>query len=142
MMARLSRRNRKKLVSEINVVPYIDVMLVLLVIFMVTAPMLAPGVVIELPEVNAEPLPIDSNDEPLSVSVKKDGSIYLNLGNKDEVLSLADAKDNIFKVLSAKPGTPIQFRGDQDVSYGDAMKVLAGIQEVGGTEFQLEVVTP
>mgnify|MGYP006186485369 CR=1 FL=1 len=141
-MARLSRRNRKKLVSEINVVPYIDVMLVLLVIFMVTAPMLAPGIVIELPEVNAEPLPVDSNVEPLSVSVKEDGSIHLNLGDENEVLSFATVKDRIFKVLAAKPDTPIQFRGDQDLSYGEAMKVLAGIQEVGGSEFQLEVVTP
>ena len=141
-MARLSRRNRKKLVSEINVVPYIDVMLVLLVIFMVTAPMLAPGIVIELPEVNAEPLPVDSNVEPLSVSVKEDGSIHLNLGDENEVLSFAAVKDRIFKVLAAKPDTPIQFRGDQDLSYGEAMKVLAGIQEVGGSEFQLEVVTP
>lgn len=141
-MARLSRRNRKRLVSEINVVPYIDVMLVLLVIFMVTAPMLAPGIVIDLPEVSADPLPVDADNEPVSVSVKQDGSIYLSLGDEEKPLSLADVKDKIFKIMAAKPETTLQFRADQNLTYGQAMKILASLQEVGASEFQLEVVTP
>lgn len=141
-MSRSRRRNKGRLVSEINVVPYIDVMLVLLVIFMVTAPMLAPGIVIDLPEVGAEPLPVDSNVEPVSVSVKQDGSIYLNLGDEETVLSLADVEDKVFKVMAARPETPLQFRADKNLEYGEAMRILATLQEAGASEFQLEVVSP
>ena len=83
-MARLSRRNRKRLVSEINVVPYIDVMLVLLVIFMVTAPMLTPGVPIELPEASTDPLPVDTDEEPLIVSMNGTGELFINVGGNGE----------------------------------------------------------
>ena len=109
-MARVSRRNRKRLVSEINVVPYIDVMLVLLVIFMVTAPMLTPGVPIELPEASTDPLPVDTDEEPLVVSMNGTGELFINIGGNGETpVTLGVVKDRVMKVLAVKPGTPVQF---------------------------------
>ena len=96
---------KRRLSSEINVVPYIDVMLVLLVIFMVTAPLLQQGVKVDLPNTNSKPLD-QSQDEPLIISIKKDGSYYINLGeNQDQGVDLATLKDKVAKVLSAKPKT-------------------------------------
>lgn len=141
-MARWSRRNRKRLVSEINVVPYIDVMLVLLVIFMVTAPMLTPGVPIELPEASTEPLPVD-DEEPLVVSVNGQGQLFINIGGDGETaVSLGVIKDRVMKVLAAKPGTPVQLRGDQGLDYGTVMKVMSALQGVGVTSVGLVAETP
>ena len=142
-MARLSRRNRKRLVSEINVVPYIDVMLVLLVIFMVTAPMLTPGVPIELPEALTEPLPDDADQEPLVISVNGQGRLFINIGGDGETaVSLGVIKDRVMKVLAAKPGTPVQLRGDQGLDYGTVMEVMSALQGVGVTSIGLVAETP
>lgn len=143
MMARLSRRNRKRLVSEINVVPYIDVMLVLLVIFMVTAPMLTPGVPIELPEASTEPLPVETDEEPLVVSMNGKGELFINIGGNGETpVTLGTIKDRVMKVLAAKPGTPVQLRGDQGLDYGRVMEVMAALQGVGVTSIGLVAETP
>jgi biopolymer transport protein TolR len=143
MMARLSRRNRKRLVSEINVVPYIDVMLVLLVIFMVTAPMLTPGVPIELPEASTEPLPVDTDEEPLVISMNGNGELFINIGGNGETpVTLGVIKDRVMKVLAAKPGTPVQLRGDQGLDYGNVMEVMAALQGVGVTSIGLVAETP
>ena len=102
-MARVSRRNRKRLVSEINVVPYIDVMLVLLVIFMVTAPMLTPGVPIELPEASTDPLPVDTDEEPLVVSMNGTGELFINIGGNGETpVTLGVVKDRVMKVFGCE----------------------------------------
>jgi biopolymer transport protein TolR len=142
MMARLSRRNRKRLVSEINVVPYIDVMLVLLVIFMVTAPMLTPGVPIDLPEASTEPLPVDTDEESLVISMNGNGELFINIGDGETPVTLGVVKDRVMKVLAAKPGTPVQLRGDQGIDYGDVMKVMAALQDVGVTSIGLVAETP
>ena len=81
---------RRKPMSEINVVPYIDVMLVLLVIFMVTAPLMTQGIKVELPEATSEPITIKDEFETLIVSVRKDGSIYMNIGQKGLPTTLGD----------------------------------------------------
>jgi len=142
-MARVSRRNRKRLVSEINVVPYIDVMLVLLVIFMVTAPMLTPGVPIELPEASTEPLPVETDEEPLVVSMNGKGELFINVGGNGETpVTLGTIKDRVMKVLAAKPGTPVQLRGDQGLDYGRVMEVMAALQGVGVTSIGLVAETP
>jgi biopolymer transport protein TolR len=142
-MGRRSRRNRSRLVSEINVVPYIDVMLVLLVIFMVTAPMLTPGVPIELPEASAEPLPVNSDDEPLVISMNQSGQLFINVGGDGEVpVSLGTIKDRVMKVIAAKPGTPVQLRGDTTLNYGTVMEVMGALQEVGVTSIGLVAETP
>ena len=142
-MARVSRRNRKRLVSEINVVPYIDVMLVLLVIFMVTAPMLTPGVPIELPEASTDPLPVAIDEEPLVVSMNGTGELFINIcGNGETPVTLGVVKDRVMKVLAAKPGTPVQLRGDEGLDYGRVMEVMAALQGVGVTSIGLVAETP
>ena len=142
-MVRVSRRNRERLVSEINVVPYIDVMLVLLVIFMVTAPMLTPGVPIELPEASTDPLPVDKDEEPLVVSMNGTGELFINVGGNGETpVTLGVVKDRVMKVLAAKPGTPVQLRGDEGLDYGRVMEVMAALQGVGVTSIGLVAETP
>ena len=97
-------RNRKKRkpMSEINVVPYIDVMLVLLIIFMVTAPMLMQGVKVDLPEASADPVE-NQDSEPVIVSVDATGQLFLNLGQEEQVLSLATIKDRVAAVIGPFP---------------------------------------
>ena len=141
-MARLLRRNRKRLVSEINVVPYIDVMLVLLVIFMVTAPKLTPGVPIELPEASTEPLPVDTDEEPLVISMNGQGELFINVGGNGTTVTLGVMKDRVMKVLAARPGTSVQLRGDQGLDYGTVMEVMGTLQGVGVTSIGLVAETP
>ena len=100
-------RRKRKLASDINVVPYIDVMLVLLVIFMVTAPLLTQGVKVELPQAPSKPMDTD-DEEPLIVSIKQDGSLYLNLGkDQEKALSLEVVKAQVATVMKNKPKTPV-----------------------------------
>jgi biopolymer transport protein TolR len=122
---------KRRLASEINVVPYIDVMLVLLVIFMVTAPLLQQGVKVDLPNTNSKPLD-QTDDEPLVISIKKDGSYYINLGeNQEQSVDLATVKDKVSKVRSAKPNTPVLVWGDKDVPYGSIVELMSELQGAG-----------
>ncbi len=142
-MPRSRRRNKGRLVSEINVVPYIDVMLVLLVIFMVTAPMLTPGVPINLPEAATEPLPSEADEEPLVISMNDAGQLFINVGGDGETpVTLGTVKDRVMKVLAAKPRTPVQLRGDTTLNYGTVMEVMGALQEVGVTSIGLVAETP
>lgn len=132
------RRQKRKPVAEMNVVPYIDVMLVLLVIFMVTAPMLNQGVKVDLPQVASEILPSDSNQQVLTLSVLADGTYYWNLGETvdtetktDSAVSLAEMADGVAKVMRAKPDTLVYIRGDRDVNYGVVVTAMAALQEAG-----------
>ncbi len=132
---------KRKPMSEINVVPYIDVMLVLLIIFMVTAPMLMQGVQVELPQ--ASSAPVDTKIEPLIVSVKKDGSYYINLGDdKDTVVSLQEVTGKVAKILKRKPETPIMVWGDTNVDYGSVIDLMAGLQGAGAEAVGLVTENP
>ena len=124
-----SLRVRRKPMADINVVPYIDVMLVLLVIFMVTAPLLTQGVKVELPRANAQPLP--DQEEPLVVSVKADSSFYINLGQEETAMPLPDIAQKIAAVLKAKPQTPVLIWGDRQVNYGVIVEAMATLQNAG-----------
>lgn len=127
--------------SEINVVPYIDVMLVLLIIFMVTAPLLMQGVEVELPKAASEP--IDSEqDEPLIVSIKADGSYYLNLGDEDKPVALARVKEQVGKILRQKPKTPVLVWGDRRVAYGEVVTLMGALQEAGAPDVGLVTENP
>jgi biopolymer transport protein TolR len=128
---------KRKPLAEINVVPYIDVMLVLLIIFMVTAPLLMQGVRVELPQAPSKPL--DKKDlEPLIVSIKEDGSFYLNTGNKqDEKKPLKDIVDTVAKVLRNKPDTPILVWGDKSVPYGKVVALMTDLQNAGAASVGL-----
>ena len=123
--------SKKKGFSEINVTPFVDVMLVLLVIFMVTAPMLVTGVQIELP--GADATPFSAQEEPITVTVMQDGSVYLN-DTKTDVSSLTEKLSAIYKI---KKDTKIFIRGDKSADYGLVMKVLATIQAGGFNKFSL-----
>ena len=135
-MARI--RNRRKPVAEMNVVPYIDVMLVLLVIFMVTAPMLNQGVKVDLPQVSSEVLPSDSNQQVLTLSVLADGTYYWNLGesvdtenHSDSVVSLAEMTEGVTKIMTAKPDTLVYIRGDKNANYGVVVTAMGALQQAG-----------
>jgi biopolymer transport protein TolR len=137
-----NRRQKRRPMSEINVVPYIDVMLVLLIIFMVTAPMLMQGVKVELPEASADPVE-NQDSEPLIVSVDKTGQLFLNLGSQeDQVLSLATIRDRVAKVMSRNPEKPVLVWGDRSVPYGDVVTVMVALQEAGAPSVGLVTENP
>lgn len=136
-----NKRNKRKPMAEINVVPYIDVMLVLLVIFMITAPMLNLGVEVDLPKADAEPLDNQENQEPMVVTVLKNGDLYLNAGGDTDGVSsgLIDAETlvtTVAAIVRRNPEIQVLVGGDQSVGYGhiyDAMVLLqkAGVAKVG-----------
>ncbi|GIK33958.1 MAG: biopolymer transport protein ExbD [Gammaproteobacteria bacterium] len=130
----MRRKPKRRLMGEINVVPYIDVMLVLLIIFMVTAPLLTQGVEVELPKAAAEPIDSGKNDEPLVLSVDAAGRYYLSVGDREDapidaerVVSLASA------VLRRKPETPVLVKADQKVAYGRVVEAMVLLQQAGAT---------
>ncbi len=132
------RRHKRKPVAEMNVVPYIDVMLVLLVIFMVTAPMLNQGVKVDLPQVASEVLPSDSNQQVLTLSVLADGTYYWNLGETvdtenqtDSAISLEEMSEGVTKIIRARPDTIVYIRGDQQANYGVVVTAMAALQQAG-----------
>lgn len=137
-MQHRGRRQKRKPVAEMNVVPYIDVMLVLLVIFMVTAPMLNQGVKVDLPQVSSEILPSDTNQQVLTLSVLADGTYYWNLGDTvdtesqtDAAVSLEEMTDGVTKIMRARPDTLVYIRGDREVNYGVVVTAMASLQEAG-----------
>ena len=142
-MADSSRRNSKRRpMSEINVVPYIDVMLVLLIIFMVTAPMLMQGVKVDLPEASADPVE-NQDSEPLIISVDKTGQLFLNVGSQeDQVLSLATIKDRVAAVMRRSPEKPVLVWGDRAVPYGEVVTVMVALQEAGAPSVGLVTENP
>ena len=135
------RKPKRKLVAEINVVPYIDVMLVLLIIFMVTAPMLMQGVQVNLPEASADPVE-NQDSEPVIVSVDAAGQLFLNLGQEDQVLALATIKDRVAAVMRRSPEKPVLVWGDRAVPYGDVVTVMVALQEAGAPSVGLVTENP
>ncbi|MEH6584925.1 MAG: protein TolR [Halioglobus sp.] len=127
--------------SEINVVPYIDVMLVLLIIFMATAPMLMQGVKVDLPEASSDPVE-NQDSEPLIVSVNAGGELFLNLGNEKQVLALATIRDRVSKVMKRSPNKPVLIWGDQAVSYGEVVTVMVALQQAGAPSVGLVTESP
>ena len=136
------RHNRRKPMADINVVPYIDVMLVLLIVFMVTAPMLMQGVKVDLPKAGALPVG-KQDDEPLIVSIKADGSYYLNLGkDKEQSQSLNVVQDKVGKIIRRKPNTTVLVWGDQSVPYGHVVTLMAALQAAGAPSVGLVTENP
>lgn len=133
---------RRRMLAEINVVPYIDVMLVLLVIFMVTAPMLMQGVEVKLPEATAAP--VDNQDaEPLIVSINERGQFFLNLGvDENQALELATIRQRVAAVLRRTPDKPVLVWGDKRVAYGDVVVVMTALQEAGAPSVGLVTENP
>jgi biopolymer transport protein TolR len=129
-VARSRRRNKRRPMAEINVVPYIDVMLVLLVIFMITAPMLTQGVDVELPNANATPIQ-DTENDVMIASVDSKGKYYLDVGGKQESITLSQIQDRVRKVLSQNPKMSVLVRGDKNVPYGDVIGLMVTLQGAG-----------
>jgi biopolymer transport protein TolR len=130
----MSRNKKRRLMADINVVPYIDVMLVLLIIFMITAPLLTQGISVDLPAVGAEPLDPDllSQNEPLILSLDRDGRLYLNYGESPEspideeaVLTTTAA------VIRRNAETPILIKSDEAVSVGRFAAAMVLLQRAG-----------
>jgi biopolymer transport protein TolR len=126
------RGGKRRLAHEINVVPYIDVMLVLLIIFMVTAPLLTTGVEVNLPRAPAEPMDFAEENEPIILSIKQDGRMYLNIGpepdrpvGEDEVRRLTSI------VLERRPQAPVAVRGDTEGAYGNVVRGMVLLQAAG-----------
>ncbi|WP_075188335.1 protein TolR [Teredinibacter haidensis] len=133
---------KRKPMAEINVVPYIDVMLVLLVVFMVTAPLLMQGVKVDLPQAPSTPME-NKDDEPLIVSVKPDGTYYLNLGGEQEQAKpLASITNTVAKVLRQKPNTPVLVWGDTHVEYGLVVSLMTELQKAGASSVGLVTDPP
>jgi biopolymer transport protein TolR len=135
---RLRRRPPKPPISEVNVLPYIDVMLVLLVIFMVTAPILTQGVDVELPEVTSEPIQSEDDNEPLVVSLDADGHYYLEMGaDSDEALTLEQVIQQVARLKRQNPELPVLLRGDRRVAYGEVVVLMSRLQSAGVTQVGL-----
>ncbi len=123
---------KRKLMGEINVVPYIDVMLVLLIIFMVTAPLLTQGIEVELPEAGADPIESAADDQPIVLSVDAAGNLYLNIGDdEDEPKTAATIVDDVQKVLDREPQTPVLVKADRAVEYGYVVGAMVLLQRGG-----------
>ena len=119
------RRQRARPMSDINVTPFVDVMLVLLIVFMVTAPLLSAGVPVNLPEANAKPLAIDK--EPVAVTIDADGKVFL----KDAEVPLDELTTKLSEAVGGNFDQRIYIRGDRSVSYGAIMRVMGDINGAG-----------
>ena len=126
---------RRKPMSEINVVPYIDVMLVLLVIFMATAPLLTQGVNVNLPKAPSEPID-DAEEDPLVVSMRTDGAIFMNLGIQDADdegtrVTVFSLEEQAGKILRARADVPVYIKADHELNYGQVVAVMTVLQKAG-----------
>ena len=126
---------RRRPMSEINVVPYIDVMLVLLVIFMATAPLMTQGVEVDLPSTDSKPLS-NEQDDPLVITVDGEGDIFVNTGmpragdegTRATIFSLADQAE---KIIGARPDIAVYVRADKAIPYGEVIEVMTVLQRAG-----------
>ncbi|MCZ6890154.1 MAG: protein TolR [Gammaproteobacteria bacterium] len=126
---------RRKPISEINVVPYVDVTLVLLVIFMATAPLMTQGVDVDLPNAPSQALSNDQ-DDPLVVSVREDGAIFVNIGirrdgDKGRRVTIFSLEDQASRIIAARPQVPVYVRADHALDYGKVIEIMTVLQRAG-----------
>ena len=127
----------RRLMGEINVVPYIDVMLVLLIIFMITAPLMTQGVKVDLPKASAEPVQV-TQKQSLVLSVDKRGQYYLNIGSKqDAPISGSEVLNRVSAVMRREPTTPVYVNADEGVPYGVVVQGMALLQQAGAEQVSL-----
>ena len=127
----------RKIMGEINVVPFIDVMLVLLIIFMITAPLLAEGIKVELPKAGARPIPPEmlKDAKPIVLTVDSAGRLFLNHGGKeDEPIDAATVEARAAAVLRRAPETAVLVRGDYRVAYGEVVSAMTILQRAGASK--------
>jgi biopolymer transport protein TolR len=137
----MRKAKNRRLMGQMNVVPYIDVMLVLLIIFMITAPLMQQGITVELPETEAATLEPEllQDNEPLILSIDADGNFYLNVGVDDPEVPIDDQR--VFEVVAAivrrNPETPVVVNGDTRVSHGRAVTGYSLLQRAGATRINI-----
>lgn len=132
------QRKKRRLNSDINVVPYIDVMLVLLIIFMATAPLVVQGVKVDLPQANAKPISNEESDLPLIASVKADGTYYLTVGdNPEQALSQQALTDLVSAHLILKPNTAVMIKGARSVDYDHVLQLMVSLNNAGASSVGL-----
>ncbi|MEJ5233568.1 MAG: protein TolR [Geminicoccaceae bacterium] len=119
------RGRRRRPLAEINVTPFVDVMLVLLIVFMVTAPLLTTGVTVDLPQARTSPLP--GQDEPLVVTIRADGALFL----QDSAIALDELGPRLAAVKEHNPELRVFVRGDKSVDYGRVMAVVGALNQAG-----------
>ena len=130
------KRAKHQIISDINVVPYIDVMLVLLIVFMLATPILEKGVEVDLPSTSKAQV-LDFNEvEPIIVTIDAQGNFYVSIGDKDKPLQANALIARVYAALSLNPNSPVMVRGDENVPYGEVIKVMnylekAGVEKVG-----------
>lgn len=135
-------RIRRRPIAEINVVPYIDVMLVLLIIFMAAAPMLSQGIRVDLPQAPAEPLP-PSEREPLIVELDKDGRVFINYGAEPEQPVAPETLLNrVSAVLTHRPDTAVLIGADAEVPYGRVVRLMGLLQQAGAPSVGMITAAP
>lgn len=132
----LSRRQSTRAISEINVTPFVDVMLVLLIIFMVTAPLMTVGISVDLPETEAKS--INESTEPLTISIKSDGTIYL----QETLLEIEQLVPRLTAITDANAETRIFVRGDRTIAYGKIMEVMGTLNSAGFNKVALIAELP
>ena len=133
----MARQKKHQLISEINVVPYIDVMLVLLIIFMITAPLLTQGIQVDLPNAAAAQLDPDllKDNEPVVLSVDREGKFYLNIGGDEEAsIDEATVLERASAALRRNAQTPVLVKADESVSYGRVVEGAVLLQKAGATK--------
>ncbi|TAN51490.1 MAG: protein TolR [Methylococcaceae bacterium] len=126
------RGGRRKPMAEINVVPYIDVSFVLLIIFMITAPLLQTGVEVDLPQADAKTVETPEDKPPVIISIKADGSYFVDLGDhEDQPVAAEELAAKVTAALRLKPGTAVYVRGDKAVEYGKVVTAMAALKQSG-----------
>ena len=132
-MSHISRKNgRRKPMGEINVVPYIDVTLVLLIIFMITTPMLQTGVDVDLPKAESASVEQKEDLPPVVISIKADGQFLIKANNQDdEPIQREEINARVTDILTAKPGTQVLINADKSVDYGTVVTVMAALKNTG-----------
>ena len=131
MQGPFNRSGKSKPMAEINVVPFIDIMLVLLVVFMITAPMLTQGVQVELPQVSSQPIEAQEDNDPIVISVDREGEYFITLGEDSTSVSLDEMSQRVMTILQHRPGTPVMVRGDRNVPYGQVVVLMSTLQGAG-----------
>ena len=127
MIYRLAKK--KNLKAEINVVPYIDVMLVLLIIFMVLSPLLIQGIEVNLPQTDTTKMSVQN--EPLVISIDKNGDYFINVGDESLSIDLEELKRKSKVIYDANPEVEVVFQNDKDVAFAYVAKAMASIQSIG-----------
>ena len=145
--SRGGRRARRRPMADINVVPYIDVMLEVLVIFMAVAPVFTQGVKVDLPPAPSKPVDAKDLDNPLLVTVRADGAVFVNLGTPkvDELgkrVTLDGLSEDAGRVIRARPDVPVLVRGDEHIAYGRVIEVMGTLQRAGAASVGLLTSPP